>query len=236
MGRRSGNPDPDAARYCARHQGGADGYDRGGAYWGTPADVWAVWAHGQPDEVAYVRAPCAAAAIREVTGRDPEPPIRPTEDAADFLATVLWLRNCRDRDERPKRYSIWSIHEVHAELIAAVRAFCRGFREYLEALPDPLPEDWESYLVRSFGGSVYFTLSGHGCSFRDEYSDPERTLGDRLADALCAYAGSRYQFEELEHTLCKTGGKIHLAYCTAAARREYLARTFRTATPPTRAN
>ena len=154
-----------------------------------------------------------------------------TQDASDFLATLLWIAYSPDRPET-KHVQNWTVHEFHPEFVAAVNQFCRGFREYLEALPDPLPEDWGSYLERSFGGSVFFTLSGHGCSFRDEYSDPERTLGDRLADALHTYAGSRHQFEELESTLAKFGGKIHLAYRTAAHRRKYLAQMFRTATPP----
>ena len=42
---------------AARHQGGGDGYDKGGAYWGTPSNVWAVWNRGNgPDTVVYVRA------------------------------------------------------------------------------------------------------------------------------------------------------------------------------------
>ena len=49
--------DPDFGRLCARHQGGSDGYDKGGAYWGLPHNVWAVWIAGQgPETVSYVRA------------------------------------------------------------------------------------------------------------------------------------------------------------------------------------
>ena len=48
--------DPQGAP-CARHQGGGDGYDEGGAYWGLPNNVWAVWYHGQGENsVEYVRA------------------------------------------------------------------------------------------------------------------------------------------------------------------------------------
>lgn len=53
-------------RLVARHQGGADGYDKGGAYWGTSPDgpVWAVWKHGHGENgVVYVRAHSKAAAI-----------------------------------------------------------------------------------------------------------------------------------------------------------------------------
>lgn len=31
-------------RLYARHQGGGGGYDKGGAYWGLPSNVWGVWA------------------------------------------------------------------------------------------------------------------------------------------------------------------------------------------------
>jgi hypothetical protein len=54
-----------STRLCARHQGGSDGYDRGGAYWGYPSNVWAVWEHGRgEDGVVYVRAPSRMAAIK----------------------------------------------------------------------------------------------------------------------------------------------------------------------------
>ena len=59
MGRHSDNPAnlQDCKRLHARRQGGGDGYDRGGAYWGTPSNVWGVWGwvDGQPCCV-YVRA------------------------------------------------------------------------------------------------------------------------------------------------------------------------------------
>lgn len=54
-------------RLHARHQGGGDGYDKGGAYWGTPSNVWGVWAHMDGEIVCcYVRASSRLAAIRKV--------------------------------------------------------------------------------------------------------------------------------------------------------------------------
>ena len=46
MGRRDDNISnlQDAKRLHARRQGGGQGYDKGGAYWGTPSNVWGVWA------------------------------------------------------------------------------------------------------------------------------------------------------------------------------------------------
>jgi len=71
MGRRGDNPANLAGvkRLHARRQGGGDGYDRGGAYWGTPSNIWGVWAwidgaavcvyvraNGRDDAIAKVRA------------------------------------------------------------------------------------------------------------------------------------------------------------------------------------
>lgn len=56
-------------RLHARHQGGGAGYDRGGAYWGMPGNVWAVWARVDGEIIAaYVRAGSREAAITKVRG------------------------------------------------------------------------------------------------------------------------------------------------------------------------
>ena len=69
MGRREVNPTKlqGVRRLHARRQGGGGGYDRGGAYWGTPSNVWGVWAwiDGEP-VCTYVRASSRAAAIAKV--------------------------------------------------------------------------------------------------------------------------------------------------------------------------
>lgn len=71
MGRRGDNPASlqGAKRLHARRQGGGQGYDRGGAYWGTPSNVWGVWAwiDGEPCCV-YVRANSRAEAINKARG------------------------------------------------------------------------------------------------------------------------------------------------------------------------
>ena len=72
MGRHSDAPgnfnsDPSIKLY-ARHQGGRDaGYDKGGAYWGTPCNVWAVWTRGG-EAVCYVRAATKQLAILKARG------------------------------------------------------------------------------------------------------------------------------------------------------------------------
>lgn len=69
IGRHGGNPAnlQGVKRLYARHQQGGDGYDRGGAYWGAPSNVWAVWARVDGAvEVVYVRAASRDAAIEGV--------------------------------------------------------------------------------------------------------------------------------------------------------------------------
>jgi len=69
MGRRWDNPANlvGAKRFHARHQGGGDGYDKGGAYWGSPSNIWGVWAwiDGAPC-VVYVRANSRTEAINKI--------------------------------------------------------------------------------------------------------------------------------------------------------------------------
>lgn len=69
MGRRGDNPAnlQDLKRLHARRQGGGDGYDKGGAYWGTPSNVWGVWGWIDGEAVVtYVRANNRAHAIAKV--------------------------------------------------------------------------------------------------------------------------------------------------------------------------
>jgi hypothetical protein len=69
MGRRGDNPSNlhGLKRLHARRQGGGNGYDKGGAYWGFPSNVWGVWGwiDGQVS-CTYVRANSRAAAIAKV--------------------------------------------------------------------------------------------------------------------------------------------------------------------------
>ena len=69
MGRYGDNPAnlQGVRRLHARRQGGGDGYDRGGAYWGAPSNVWAVWARiGDEIICTYIRASSHADAINQV--------------------------------------------------------------------------------------------------------------------------------------------------------------------------
>lgn len=69
MGRRGDNPAnlQGVKRLHARRQGGGEGYDKGGAYWGGPSNVWGVWAWLDGQVICtYVRANSRDAAITTV--------------------------------------------------------------------------------------------------------------------------------------------------------------------------
>ena len=65
MGRRDGStPISTTKRLCARRGYGTGGYDTGGAYWGLPQNIWAVWNAGEYDTRKYVRASSRDEAMR----------------------------------------------------------------------------------------------------------------------------------------------------------------------------
>jgi hypothetical protein len=69
MGRHGDNPAnlQDVKKLCARRQGGGDGYDKGGAYWGLPSNVYGVWAHIDGETVCtYIRANSRLDAINKI--------------------------------------------------------------------------------------------------------------------------------------------------------------------------
>jgi hypothetical protein len=134
-------------------------------------------------------------------------------DASDFLAALSFSAG----EDNPIQDC--SIFDFHPDLVSAVENFCQGFREYLETL-DLNPDDIQD--SRSFGGNVYFSLSGHGCGFWDD-SGP---WGDVFQAALENYAGGKYRFETLaENCDFQPGGKINLCFIPRA-RPEYLKKYF----------
>ena len=69
MGRSEDNPANlrGVKRLHARRQGGGQGYDKGGAEWGTPSNIWGVWARTPEGVVCcYVRANSRNDAIRQI--------------------------------------------------------------------------------------------------------------------------------------------------------------------------
>ena len=124
-------------------------------------------------------------------------------DAQNFLETLLWVADSPDNDERPLEGA--TIHQFSPAFVEGVETFIRGFREFLEARNFDL--DRLDELERSFGGSIYFSQSGHGCGFKDERGD----IGDELHALLVEYSGQRYRFEGLDYSLDITDGVIDLS-------------------------
>ena len=137
------------------------------------------------------------------------------QDTQDFLETLLWVADTGET--RTRHIKDWTIFEFHPEFIEAADTFLSAFRAYLFD-KEIDPDDCQ----RSFGGNVFFSLYGHGVGFSDDSED----IGKICYEELIAFSGNRYRFHELECKLMKIKGKIHLAYRTAAFRREYLDKYF----------
>lgn len=147
------------------------------------------------------------------------PKPRLSKNASDFLETLLWVAYSTDRKET-KHIQNWTIHEFHPAFVAALETFLSSFRESLAVShPDIDPDD----CGRSFGGNVFFSLSGHGCGFFDER---DSDLAGPLHASLVEFSGDKYRFQDLDGNLSKFGGKIHLAYSTAAFRKFQLDQLF----------
>lgn len=106
-------------------------------------------------------------------------------DTASFLEALLWAYPENDEGENPMEGR--TVHEFTQEFTAAVDSFTDGFRDYLADRDIEIPET-----ERSFGGNVYFSLSGHGCGFWDD----EET--EHLQAHLDAYSGNHYRFENID--------------------------------------
>lgn len=113
---------------------------------------------------------------------------------SDFLESLLFVS---DRLEGK------TIYDFHPDFVSAVDSFIEKFETYLAKRGFDFNRLDE--LGRSFGGNVFFSLSGHGCGFWDE-RDP---VGKELDEHLEAFAG-RYRFEQIDLSTHR-GGKIDLS-------------------------
>ena len=82
-------------------------------------------------------------------------------------------------------------------------------------------------LERSFGGNVFFSLSGHGCGFFDDCDDELSDLQEVL-EKWAGENGRSKRFEELDTNLdVGDDGKIDLCYIPSAIE-EYRNKLFAT--------
>ena len=124
------------------------------------------------------------------------------QHTSDFLATLLWVADGPDLDERP--LANMSIYDFSDAFVEAVEKFIDAFLDHLVKI------GYDTSLLgkaeRSLGGNVFLSLSGHGCGFFDDSNDDIAVLHE----VLKAWAGS-HRFEELEHRLwVGSDGKIDL--------------------------
>jgi len=113
---------------------------------------------------------------------------------SDFLASLLFVS---DRLEGK------TVYDFHPNFVSAVDSFIEKFETYLAKRGFDFTRLDD--LQRSFGGNVFFSLSGHGCGFWDE-RDP---VGKELDSLLKAFSGP-YRFEQIDLSTHRRG-KIDLS-------------------------
>lgn len=122
-----------------------------------------------------------------------------TNDCASFLETLLWvLPEDEDREIREA-----TIHDFSPEFVEGVEAFISGFRDFANAR-NPEALEMADNCCRSFGGNVYFSLSGHGVGFWDDRETEAMQL------LLEEYSGSKYRFEGIPLSF-RGDGKLDLS-------------------------
>ena len=106
-----------------------------------------------------------------------------------------------------------TIHDFSPAFVAGVESFLSGFREFCEWRGVEIPDT-----ERSFGGNVYFSLSGHGVGFRDDSETKH------LQAELVEFSGDKYRFEGLDVS-DNEDGELDLAFIPSAIEK-YREKTF----------
>jgi hypothetical protein len=212
-------PDQGADLHLRRLAWEDGAYDTGGAYWGAGStkEESIFWlytvdesfqrfyrAKTNQEAVACFRAEanCAGHAIRFDS-------VEPSQDAYDFLATLLFTYpDPNEMDEEPDedtfRATKHTAYDFAPGFILSLEGYLKGLRQHLET------NNLGTQAIecdRTFGGNVYFSLSGHGCGFAID----EGEVGAKLEKALVAYTeGDTHRFEGID--LDKDSeGQINLA-------------------------
>lgn len=121
-----------------------------------------------------------------------------SRDACDFLAAVIFAYPEDETGTNPLNER--AACDFSPDFVSAVESFISGFRLFLDERGVEIPD-----CDRSFGGNVYFSLSGHGVGFWDSNET------EHINPLLVKYAGSRYVFEGLD--LCDDeNGNLDLAF------------------------
>lgn len=129
-----------------------------------------------------------------------------TKDCENFLEALLFALP----EDEPQEVREATIYDFSPEFIAGAESFISGFREFAnEKNPEAL--EAADNCPRSFGGNVYFSLSGHGVGFWDD--DETEAMQPLLEE----YSGSKYRLEELGSSLSfRDDGMLDLSFVPAA--------------------
>lgn len=121
------------------------------------------------------------------------------KDTADFLAALLFALP----EDEPEEIREASIHDFSPEFIEAASGFIFAFRDFAhERNPEALEAADNSPC--SFGGNVYFSLSGHGCGFWDSLET------EAMQAQLEEFSRDKYRFAEMPLSF-RDDGKIDFA-------------------------
>lgn len=139
-----------------------------------------------------------------------------TADCEHFLEAVLFALP----EDAPENIREATIYDFSPEFVSGLESFISGFRDFAnERNPEAL--EAADDCTRSFGGNVYFSLSGHGVGFWDS---PDT---EAMQPLLEEYSGNKYRFEELGSNLSfREDGKLDLSYVPEALE-EYRAKLFK---------
>lgn len=124
------------------------------------------------------------------------------KDTADFLEAILFAYHENENGENEMDGK--SVYDFSPAFIVNAEQFTEGFRDYLTLREIEIFES-----DRSFGGNVYFSLSGHGVGFWDSRDT------EHLQAHLESYSGRKYRFEEIY--LCEDEkGRLDLSFIPSA--------------------
>lgn len=184
MGRGSDLPEDTTAALTIRKVPiDAGGYDPGGAYWGTPANLYCV--SDEDGRTSYQRA-ASFEAVRAMFPRATWAPA--TIDASDiedmltaYIEAALWSTNDESTEDGGEPFdSNYSSADVDLDTLRAMRDDCIRFVEhngwtfaYLATVTDI---DWSQV-----GHDFWLTRNGHGVGFsdRDCYAGREKDLHEQ---------------------------------------------------------
>jgi len=130
-------------------------------------------------------------------------------DTINFLEVLLFNGTDQDTEQGGVLYGK-TVYDFTPAFTNAVDKFVSAFRDHLEQTGFPM--DKLDASERSFGGNVYWSLSGAGVGFFDDREEVVCKLHERLK----TWAGE-YRFEDLANMLdVGEDGKIDLSFIPSA--------------------